>query len=139
MKSKSILNRIVSLLLVVSIFSMLVSCSTPAPTMLSDATPQTITENLEIENTIDETALHEFITEEIYLQELVICEDKITELLLDILVDTVAPRLSLCPTLKGLVRFLGVKECNLTRLLVSSIKFLSFEEMYISLLQRLCC
>lgn len=83
MKSKSILNRIVSLLLVVSILSMLVSCSTPAQTTLSDATPQTITENLEIENTIDETALHEFITEEIYLQELVICEDKITELLLE--------------------------------------------------------
>lgn len=86
MKGKRrILDRIISLILVITILLMSVGCSSsppPTPT-ISDANPQTITENIEIENTITEKELHEFITSEIYLEELVLAEDKITELLLD--------------------------------------------------------
>ena len=81
---RSLFDRIISLLLVVTILLMSVSCSDsqPPPT-LSDPTPKTITENVEIENVITENELHEFITSEIYLQEIVLAEDKITELLLE--------------------------------------------------------
>ena len=63
---------------------MTVGCSNAPPTpTISDANPQTVTENIEIENVITENELHEFITTEIYLEEIVLAEDKISELLLE--------------------------------------------------------
>lgn len=81
---RSIVDRVISLLLVISILLMSVGCSNSPPTpTISDANPQTITENIEIENVITENELHEFITTEIYLEEIVLAEDKISELLLE--------------------------------------------------------
>lgn len=81
---RNLFNRLISLMLVFSILLMTVGCSNapPNPT-ISDANPQTVTENIEVENIITEDILHEFITTEVYLQEFVIAEDKITELLLE--------------------------------------------------------
>ena len=81
---RSIVDRVISLILVISILLMSVGCSNspPSPT-ISDANPQTITENMEIENVVTENELHEFITTEIYLEEIVLAEDKISELLLE--------------------------------------------------------
>ena len=79
----NLFNRLISLMLVVSILLMTVGCSNAPPTpTISDANPQTVTENIKVENIITEDILHEFITTEVYLQEFVIAEDKITELLL---------------------------------------------------------
>ncbi len=84
MTKRSILDRVISIILVFTILMMLVSCSSSPPTpTISNAEPQTITENIEIESVINEDVLHEFITEEIYLQELVVVEEKVTELLLE--------------------------------------------------------
>ncbi len=84
MSKRSILNRVISIILVFTILMMLVSCSSSPPTpSISNADPQLITENIEIESVIDEDVLHEFITEEIYLKELVVVEGKVTELLLE--------------------------------------------------------
>ena len=81
---RNLFNRLISLMLVVSILLMTVGCSNapPMPT-ISDANPQTVTESVEIENVITENELHEFITTEIYLEEIVLAEDKISELLLE--------------------------------------------------------
>ncbi len=63
---------------------MTVGCSNAPPTpTISDASPQTVTESVEIENVITENELHEFITTEIYLEEIVLAENKISELLLE--------------------------------------------------------
>lgn len=71
-------------MLVVSILLMTVGCSNAPPTpTISDASPQTVTESVEIENVITENELHEFITTEIYLEEIVLAENKISELLLE--------------------------------------------------------
>ena len=81
---RNLFNRLISLMLVVSILLMTVGCSNAPPTpTISDANPQTVTENIEIENVITENELHEFITTEIYLEEIVLAEDKISELLLE--------------------------------------------------------
>lgn len=81
---RSIVDRVISLILVISILLMSVGCSNSPPTpTISDANSQTVTENIEIENVITENELHEFITTEIYLEEIVIAEDKISELLLE--------------------------------------------------------
>ena len=81
---RSIVDRVISLILVISILLMSVGCSnSPPPPTISDANPQTITENIEIENVVTENELHEFITTEIYLEEIVLAEDKISELLLE--------------------------------------------------------
>lgn len=83
-KSKCLFYRIVSLVLVLSIITMLVSCSTEPPKpVISDPNPQVATENILVENEINEDFLDEFISEEIYLQEMVVAEEKITELLLE--------------------------------------------------------
>ena len=81
---KGITNRIISIMLIISILMMYVGCSNvpPQPT-LSTGNPQPFTENVEVENVITENELHEFITNEIYLQEIVLAEDKISELLLE--------------------------------------------------------
>ncbi|MCM1054551.1 MAG: HNH endonuclease [Bacteroides sp.] len=84
MKRQNIVNRLIALLLTLSILLMTVGCSNTPPTpTLSDANPQIVTENVEVENVITETELHEFITSEIYLEEIVIAENKISELLLE--------------------------------------------------------
>ncbi|WP_294487952.1 hypothetical protein [uncultured Ruminococcus sp.] len=81
---RNLFNRLISLMLVVSILLMTVGCSNAPPTpTISDASPQTVTESVEIENVITENELHEFITTEIYLEEIVLAEDKISELLLE--------------------------------------------------------
>ena len=81
---RNLFNRLISLMLVVSILLMTVGCSNAPPTpTISDANPQTVTESVEIENIITENELHEFITTEIYLEEIVLAEDKISELLLE--------------------------------------------------------
>lgn len=81
---RNLFNRLISLMLVVSILLMTVGCSNAPPTpTISDASPQTVTESVEIENIITENELHEFITTEIYLEEIVLAEDKISELLLE--------------------------------------------------------
>lgn len=81
---RNLFNRLMSLMLVVSILLMTVGCSNAPPTpTISDANPQTVTESVEIENIITENELHEFITTEIYLEEIVLAEDKISELLLE--------------------------------------------------------
>lgn len=80
----NLFNRLISLMLVVSILLMTVGCSNAPPTpTISDASPQTVTESVEIENVITENELHEFITTEIYLEEIVLAENKISELLLE--------------------------------------------------------
>lgn len=84
-----ILDRVISLILVISILLMSVGCSnSPPQATLSDPNPQIQTESIEtekieIESVETETILHEFLTTEIYLQEFIIVEDKITELLLE--------------------------------------------------------
>lgn len=81
---RDIFNMLISLMLIVSIILMTVGCSNAPPTAtISDANPQTVTENIEIENVITENELHEFITTEIYLEEIVLAENKISELLLE--------------------------------------------------------
>lgn len=81
---RNLFNRLISLMLVVSILLMTVGCSNAPPTpTISDASPQTVTESVEIENVITENELHEFITTEIYLEEIVLAENKISELLLE--------------------------------------------------------
>ena len=81
---RNLFNRLISLMLVVSILLMTVGCSNAPPTPpISDASPQTVTESVEIENVITENELHEFITTEIYLEEIVLAENKISELLLE--------------------------------------------------------
>lgn len=81
---RNLFNKLISLMLVVSILLMTVGCSNAPPTpTISDANPQTVTESVEIENIITENELHEFITTEIYLEEIVLAEDKISELLLE--------------------------------------------------------
>lgn len=81
---RNLFNRLISLMLVVSILLMTVGCSNAPPTpTISDANPQTVTEGIEVENIITENELHEFITTEVYLTELVVVEDKIVELLLN--------------------------------------------------------
>ena len=76
--------RVISMIIVISLLLLLIGCSnSPPPPSLSDATPHTITENVEIENVTTENELHEFITTEIYLQEIVLAENKISELLLE--------------------------------------------------------
>lgn len=61
---RSIVDRVIALILVISILLMSVGCSnSPTPPTISDANPQTITE--------------------IYLQEIVLAEEKISELLLE--------------------------------------------------------
>lgn len=84
MTKRSILDRVISIILVFTILMMLVSCSTEPPKpVLSDPNPQVVTENILVENEINEDILDEFISEEIYLQEIVVAEEKITELLLE--------------------------------------------------------
>ena len=81
---RNIVDRVISIILVISILLMSVGCSnSPPPPTISDANPQTITENIEIEHVVTENELHEFITTEIYLQEIVLAEGKISELLLE--------------------------------------------------------
>lgn len=81
---RNLFNRLISLILVVSILLMTVGCSNEQPTpTISDVSPQTVTESVEIENVITENELHEFITTEIYLEEIVLAENKISELLLE--------------------------------------------------------
>ncbi len=81
---RNLFNRLISLMLVVSILLMTVGCSNAPPTpTISDANPQTVTESVEIENIITENELHEFITTEIYLEEIVLAENKISELLFE--------------------------------------------------------
>ena len=94
---RNLFNRLISLMLVVSILLMTVGCSNapPMPT-ISDANPQTVTENIKVENIITEDILHEFITTEVYLQEFVIAEDKITELLLE---EDMIDEVTMCKTI----------------------------------------
>lgn len=76
---------------------MTVGCSNTPPTpTISDANPQTITENIEVENIITEDILYEFITTEVYLQEFVIAEDRITELLLE---EDMIDEVTMCKTI----------------------------------------
>ncbi|MDE6708105.1 MAG: HNH endonuclease [Oscillospiraceae bacterium] len=97
MKRQNRVNRLIALLLTLSILLMTVGCSNVPPTpTLSDANPQIVTENVEVENTITENELHEFITTEVYLQEFIIVEDKITELLLE---ESMINEVTLCKTI----------------------------------------
>lgn len=95
---RKLFNKLLSLILVVSILLMTVGCSAsvPPPPTLSDPNPQTITEHIEVENTISENIIHEFITTEIYLEEIVIAEDKISELLLE---EDMISEVTLCKTI----------------------------------------
>lgn len=95
---RKLFNKLLSLIVVVSILLMTVGCSAsvPPPPTLSDPNPQTITEHIEVENTISENIIHEFITTEIYLEEIVIAEDKISELLLE---EDMISEVTLCKTI----------------------------------------
>ncbi|MBR3515878.1 MAG: HNH endonuclease [Lachnospiraceae bacterium] len=84
MISRRVFNRIISVILIISMLTSMVGCSSDTPnTGLSDPNPQVITENIEVENVDIEEIITEHITDEIYLEEFVIAENKITELLLD--------------------------------------------------------
>ncbi len=73
------------MLLVFSMMVSMVGCSKeePKPDPVLDPNPKVITEKVEIENTIIEKSLTEFITTEIYLEEFIEAEEKIRELLLE--------------------------------------------------------
>ena len=84
MISRRVFNRIISVILIISMLTSMVGCSSDTPnTGLSDPNPQVITENIEVENVDIEEIITEHITNEIYLEEFVIAENKITELLLE--------------------------------------------------------
>lgn len=81
---KSILKRIISLLLVASMLITMGACSSSPPNpSISDPNGQTMVENMQTENIITENTLTEFITSEIYLEEFILAENKVTELLLE--------------------------------------------------------
>jgi len=81
---KGIVNRVLSILLVLSIVMSSTACSSkPVDIGLSDPNPQVVVENTETENVETETVLSEYITSEIYLEEIILAENKITELLLE--------------------------------------------------------
>lgn len=77
-------KRIISLVLIVSSLLTMVACSESPPNpSLSDPTGQIHLENKDSENVITETVLTGFITQEIYLEEVVVAENRIAELLLE--------------------------------------------------------
>lgn len=77
-------KRIISLVLIVSSLLTMVACSESPPNpSLSDPTGQIHLENKDPENVITETVLTGFITQEIYLEEVVVAENRIAELLLE--------------------------------------------------------
>ena len=74
MTCNSMIKRLLSLLLVVSMMISTIACgSEPTKPVLSDPNPQVTTENIEEETIITETILNEIITEEVYLDEIVPC------------------------------------------------------------------
>lgn len=90
-------EKLLSLVLSALILLMSVGCSNTAPEpSVSDPTPKTITEKVEIEKELTEKELHEFITTEVYLQEFVAVENEISERLLK---ENIIDEVSLCKTI----------------------------------------
>ncbi len=82
MSDKGLFQKIIAILLVVSMVMSLSACGSSAPVShISDPNSEVVSENIEVEHTITENTLNEFITSEIYLNEIVVVEDMISELL----------------------------------------------------------
>lgn len=84
MRSGYKFNRLISIILILSLIISMVGCSSSPPVAtLSSPNNQVLVENTLTENVISEEILHEFITTENYLEEIVVVEDTISEMLLE--------------------------------------------------------